>query len=217
LRAVGRDITAGPGPDVILSVYAHRVLALAGVALVLWALPRLARRSSPDAGRARPASRIHRRAPPRQPGWLAASDHGRAGRVGERATPPAATPAVRRSPTTRDASAFTSGRCGAAAPGRAPIIPETYKHRAALGDRTPGLRITRLQRRSPSRSTSTDGTTGSPTCTSAPRRTPIGIPRGIPGGRWTAADSAPIDHRRGSGCGRVTYASRMRSSQSGLV
>jgi hypothetical protein len=40
---------------VILGVYAHRVHALASVALILWALPRLARRSSLDAGLERPA------------------------------------------------------------------------------------------------------------------------------------------------------------------
>jgi alpha-1,6-mannosyltransferase len=47
---LGRGITALTGSDVVLGVYAHRVLALAGVAMVIWALPRLARRCGLDPG-----------------------------------------------------------------------------------------------------------------------------------------------------------------------
>ncbi len=47
---LGRGITALTGSDVALGVYAHRVLALCGVALIIWALPRLARRCDLDAG-----------------------------------------------------------------------------------------------------------------------------------------------------------------------
>jgi alpha-1,6-mannosyltransferase len=47
---VGRGITALTGSDVIQGVFAHRVLALGGVALLIWALPRLARRCNLDAG-----------------------------------------------------------------------------------------------------------------------------------------------------------------------
>ncbi|HXV93965.1 MAG TPA: polyprenol phosphomannose-dependent alpha 1,6 mannosyltransferase MptB [Pseudonocardia sp.] len=47
---LGRGITALTGDDVVLGVLAHRVLALAGVGLVIWALPRLARRCGLDAG-----------------------------------------------------------------------------------------------------------------------------------------------------------------------
>jgi len=47
---LGRGITALTGSDVIQGVYAHRVLALCGVALIIWALPRLARRCDLDAG-----------------------------------------------------------------------------------------------------------------------------------------------------------------------
>ena len=47
---MGRGITALTGCDVAQGVYAHRVLALCGVALIIWALPRLARRCDLDAG-----------------------------------------------------------------------------------------------------------------------------------------------------------------------
>jgi alpha-1,6-mannosyltransferase len=47
---LGRGITALTGSDVILGVYAHRVLALGGLLLILWALPRLARRCGLDPG-----------------------------------------------------------------------------------------------------------------------------------------------------------------------
>jgi alpha-1,6-mannosyltransferase len=47
---LGRGITALTGSDVVLGVVAHRVLALAGVGLIIWALPRLARRCNLDAG-----------------------------------------------------------------------------------------------------------------------------------------------------------------------
>jgi alpha-1,6-mannosyltransferase len=47
---LGRGITALTGSDVIRGVFAHRVLALCGVALLIWALPRLARRCDLDAG-----------------------------------------------------------------------------------------------------------------------------------------------------------------------
>jgi len=47
---LGRGITALTGSDVIQGVFAHRVLALSGVALIIWALPRLARRCDLDAG-----------------------------------------------------------------------------------------------------------------------------------------------------------------------
>jgi alpha-1,6-mannosyltransferase len=48
--ALGRGITALTGNDVVLGVLAHRALALAGVGLIVWALPRLARRCGLDAG-----------------------------------------------------------------------------------------------------------------------------------------------------------------------
>jgi alpha-1,6-mannosyltransferase len=47
---LGRAITVLTGSDVVRGVYAHRVLALCGVALLIWALPRLARRCHLDAG-----------------------------------------------------------------------------------------------------------------------------------------------------------------------
>jgi alpha-1,6-mannosyltransferase len=47
---MGRGITAISGNDVVLGIFAHRVLALAGLALVVWALPRLARRCGLDPG-----------------------------------------------------------------------------------------------------------------------------------------------------------------------
>jgi alpha-1,6-mannosyltransferase len=47
---LGRGITALTGSDVVLGVVAHRVLAVLGVGLVVWALPRLGRRAGLDAG-----------------------------------------------------------------------------------------------------------------------------------------------------------------------
>jgi alpha-1,6-mannosyltransferase len=47
---LGRGITALTGDDVVLGLFVHRVLALAGLALIVWALPRLARRCGLDAG-----------------------------------------------------------------------------------------------------------------------------------------------------------------------
>jgi alpha-1,6-mannosyltransferase len=47
---LGRGITAVTGSDVIRGLFAHRILALGGVALLIWALPRLARRCHLDAG-----------------------------------------------------------------------------------------------------------------------------------------------------------------------
>jgi alpha-1,6-mannosyltransferase len=47
---LGRGITALTGSDVVQGVFAHRILALAGVALMIWALPRLGRRCGLDAG-----------------------------------------------------------------------------------------------------------------------------------------------------------------------
>jgi alpha-1,6-mannosyltransferase len=47
---LGRGITALTGSDVVRGVFAHRILALGGVALLIWALPRLARRCRLDAG-----------------------------------------------------------------------------------------------------------------------------------------------------------------------
>jgi alpha-1,6-mannosyltransferase len=47
---LGRGITALTGSDVVQGVFAHRILALGGVALLIWALPRLARRCDLDAG-----------------------------------------------------------------------------------------------------------------------------------------------------------------------
>ncbi|WP_280262517.1 polyprenol phosphomannose-dependent alpha 1,6 mannosyltransferase MptB [Nocardia wallacei] len=41
---VGRGIAELTGDNIILGVWAHRLLALAGVALIVWALPRLSRR-----------------------------------------------------------------------------------------------------------------------------------------------------------------------------
>ncbi len=49
---VGRGFAALTGDDAGLGIAAHRLLALAGLALVFWALPRLARRAGVDAGRA---------------------------------------------------------------------------------------------------------------------------------------------------------------------
>jgi alpha-1,6-mannosyltransferase len=47
---VGRGITALTGNDVVLGIFAYRVLALAGLALIIWTLPRLARRCRMDVG-----------------------------------------------------------------------------------------------------------------------------------------------------------------------
>jgi alpha-1,6-mannosyltransferase len=47
---VGRGITALTGNDVVFGVLAHRALALCGVALILWALPKLARRCGVEPG-----------------------------------------------------------------------------------------------------------------------------------------------------------------------
>lgn len=41
----GRTITAIAGDDIVLGVYLHRLLALGGLALVVWAVPHLARRA----------------------------------------------------------------------------------------------------------------------------------------------------------------------------
>jgi alpha-1,6-mannosyltransferase len=48
--ALGRGITAISGNDVVLGVLLHRVLALCGVALIIWALPKLARRCGVEPG-----------------------------------------------------------------------------------------------------------------------------------------------------------------------
>ncbi len=48
--ALGRGITALTGNDVVLGVLAHRALALGGLALIVWSLPRLARRCGLDPG-----------------------------------------------------------------------------------------------------------------------------------------------------------------------
>ncbi len=45
---LGRGVTAIAGDNVVLSVLLHRVLALAGLAMIIWALPRLARRFGAD-------------------------------------------------------------------------------------------------------------------------------------------------------------------------
>lgn len=47
---LGRVITALSGENVVLGVYEHRVLALLGVALLVWVLPRLAERANLDPG-----------------------------------------------------------------------------------------------------------------------------------------------------------------------
>ena len=47
---LGRGITALTGNDVVLGLFAHRVLALMGVGLIVWAIPKLARRCGLDAG-----------------------------------------------------------------------------------------------------------------------------------------------------------------------
>ena len=45
---LGRGITALTGNDVVLGIFAHRLLALCGLALIVWALPRLAKRLDLD-------------------------------------------------------------------------------------------------------------------------------------------------------------------------
>ena len=47
---LGRLLSPIIGDDVVLGSYVHRVLALAGVALIIWALPRLAHRCGLDPG-----------------------------------------------------------------------------------------------------------------------------------------------------------------------
>jgi alpha-1,6-mannosyltransferase len=47
---MGRVITALSGNNVVLGVFEHRLLALAGVGLIVWALPKLARRCGLDTG-----------------------------------------------------------------------------------------------------------------------------------------------------------------------
>jgi alpha-1,6-mannosyltransferase len=47
---LGRGITAISGNDVVLGVLEHRALALCGLAMIVWALPRLAKRCALDAG-----------------------------------------------------------------------------------------------------------------------------------------------------------------------
>lgn len=41
---IGRGISAVTGNNIVAGIFLHRILALAGVALIVWALPRLARR-----------------------------------------------------------------------------------------------------------------------------------------------------------------------------
>ncbi len=47
---LGRGITALTGNDIVAGVFAHRALALVGVAMIVWALPHLARRCGLDVG-----------------------------------------------------------------------------------------------------------------------------------------------------------------------
>jgi alpha-1,6-mannosyltransferase len=47
---MGRGITAISGDDVVLGIFAHRALALCGLALIIWAIPRLARRCGLEPG-----------------------------------------------------------------------------------------------------------------------------------------------------------------------
>lgn len=47
---VGRGITALTGDDVVLGIFAYRVLALCGLALIIWSVTRLARRCGVDVG-----------------------------------------------------------------------------------------------------------------------------------------------------------------------
>jgi alpha-1,6-mannosyltransferase len=48
--SVGRVITALTGDDVVLGIFAYRVLAVAGLAMIVWAVPRLAKRCGVDTG-----------------------------------------------------------------------------------------------------------------------------------------------------------------------
>jgi alpha-1,6-mannosyltransferase len=47
---LGRGVTAIAGNDIVLGVLVHRALALAGLAMIIWALPRLAARCGLDTG-----------------------------------------------------------------------------------------------------------------------------------------------------------------------
>ncbi|MHA6618445.1 polyprenol phosphomannose-dependent alpha 1,6 mannosyltransferase MptB [Pseudonocardia sp. DLS-67] len=47
---LGRGITAVSGNDVVLGIFEYRVLAVAGLGLILWSLPKLARRCGLDTG-----------------------------------------------------------------------------------------------------------------------------------------------------------------------
>ncbi|MBW0115590.1 polyprenol phosphomannose-dependent alpha 1,6 mannosyltransferase MptB [Pseudonocardia abyssalis] len=47
---LGRGITALTGNDIVAGVFAHRALALVGVAMIVWVLPKLARRCGLDVG-----------------------------------------------------------------------------------------------------------------------------------------------------------------------
>ncbi|MGI5130542.1 polyprenol phosphomannose-dependent alpha 1,6 mannosyltransferase MptB [Pseudonocardia sp. CA-107938] len=47
---LGRGITAISGNDLVLGIFCYRVLALAGLAMIIWALPKLAKRCNLDAG-----------------------------------------------------------------------------------------------------------------------------------------------------------------------
>jgi alpha-1,6-mannosyltransferase len=47
---MGRGITALSGNDIVLGIFEYRLLALAGLGLILWALPKLARRCGLDTG-----------------------------------------------------------------------------------------------------------------------------------------------------------------------
>jgi alpha-1,6-mannosyltransferase len=47
---LGRGITALTGNDIVAGVFAHRALALVGVAMIVWVLPHLARRCGLDVG-----------------------------------------------------------------------------------------------------------------------------------------------------------------------
>src|SRR5690606_31908692 len=49
-RIMGRVITALSGNDIVLGIFEHRLLAFAGLALMIWALPKLARRCGLDTG-----------------------------------------------------------------------------------------------------------------------------------------------------------------------
>jgi alpha-1,6-mannosyltransferase len=47
---LGRGITALTGDDIVLGLFAHRALALVGLGMIIWALPRLAARCGLDRG-----------------------------------------------------------------------------------------------------------------------------------------------------------------------